>query len=847
MILLSCSRKKDRFINRNWHALNTKYNTLYNGEVAFQEGRKQLIDNYEDNYWKQLPIERLEVRDEIYLEGDNGNSSFARAEEKSIKAIQKHSMNIKGWERNKQIDESFMLLGKARYFDQRFIQALEAFNYILYKYPSSNNINNARIWKAKTLVRLNNNEGALKLLKNILRDVNYIQPQEISDAAAMLAQTYVNLKHKDSAIAPLKLAIENTKIKEEKGRYHYILGQLYNTVKEYDSANFEFDKIIKLNRRIPREYLINAYLAKARNLEIESTDQIAFLDILNKLESNWENRPFLDKIYYEKAIFFFGIDSMKLAEKYYEKSLRTDTQDRYLRSLNYETLARIHFNRGNFEKSGLYMDSTLVFLDEKTKRYRVVKKKRDNIEGVIQYEGIIRKNDSILYLTSLSPANQLLYFQKYTDSIKELREKRLKKRRRSQLGASQLLNAAQTSTGGSSSDRVKNSRFYFYNESIVKRGKTQFQAVYGDRELVDNWHLMALSKPVDIDEEFIQEELDYEMIDEKDLDPQQYISKIPTDTKVIDSLKFQLKDAYFQLGVIYKEQLSEYDVAADRFEYLLANNPPDKYVLPAKYNLYKIYQAVGNFIREEKWRQNILEEHPESRYASIVRDPFKASQTDVSKVDKSYTSLYKKFKDQKYPYVLKTVDLVIDKLKGDPESARFELLKAMTLGKMYGAERMLELLNHISVTYPKAPEGEKAKSLIEGLHESLLNAEFLHNSEDEGKFKVLFVVDAKYKKRVRYLKTKIETLIKNRNFVNQKVSVDYYDTEKVFVLVHGLKSKGEAIGMRDILTSSKRGNVNLSRYKPITISSYNYKLVQSKKSFDDYMKKRDVLIYDLKK
>jgi hypothetical protein len=32
--------------------------------------------------------------------------------------------------RNFQIDEAYLLLGKARYYDQRFIPALDAFNYI---------------------------------------------------------------------------------------------------------------------------------------------------------------------------------------------------------------------------------------------------------------------------------------------------------------------------------------------------------------------------------------------------------------------------------------------------------------------------------------------------------------------------------------------------------------------------------------------------------------------------------------------------------------------------------------------------------------------------------------------
>ena len=58
--LSACSTKKDAFLNRNWHALNTKYNTLYNGEIAFEQGREELNTGYKDDYWEILPIERLE-------------------------------------------------------------------------------------------------------------------------------------------------------------------------------------------------------------------------------------------------------------------------------------------------------------------------------------------------------------------------------------------------------------------------------------------------------------------------------------------------------------------------------------------------------------------------------------------------------------------------------------------------------------------------------------------------------------------------------------------------------------------------------------------------------------------
>ena len=151
IFITSCSRKKDSFISRNVHAVATEYNILYNGGIALEEGRNNLNESYQDNYWEILPIERMEISDEVTLPGQSDNESFNRAEEKAVKAIQKHSMNIKGKEKNPQIDEAYLLLGKARYFDQRFVPALEAFNYILYKYPASDKINQARVCAKKRI------------------------------------------------------------------------------------------------------------------------------------------------------------------------------------------------------------------------------------------------------------------------------------------------------------------------------------------------------------------------------------------------------------------------------------------------------------------------------------------------------------------------------------------------------------------------------------------------------------------------------------------------------------------------------------------------------------------------
>ena len=155
---IACSTKKDSFINRNYHAVTTEYNVLYNGNLALDAGLKELTATYQDNFWEVLPVERMQPvlqpqeaqKEPAGKEGeDKRNPNFTRAEEKAVKAIQKHSMHIGGAEKNPQMDEAHLLLGKSRYYENRFVPALEAFNYILLKYPTSDKIDDAKIWRGE--------------------------------------------------------------------------------------------------------------------------------------------------------------------------------------------------------------------------------------------------------------------------------------------------------------------------------------------------------------------------------------------------------------------------------------------------------------------------------------------------------------------------------------------------------------------------------------------------------------------------------------------------------------------------------------------------------------------------
>ncbi len=832
-LVTSCSRKKDTFVNRNFHALGTKYNILYNGEIALENGRATVDNAATDNYWELLPIERMQVSEDIFLPGQSKNQDFERAEEKAIKAVQKHGMNIKGKEHNPQIDEAYLLLGKARYFDQRFIPALEAFNYILYKYPASDKINTAKVWREKTNVRLDNDDLAIKNLKRLLEQ-EQLEDQDLADATAILAQAYINTKAKDSAITQLAVAAEYTSKNKEKARYNYIIGQLYNDFGKIDSANIAFDKVIDMHRKIPRSYYINAHLAKATNFDSINGDKLAFLEYLTDLEEDRENRPFLDKIYYRIAEFHRSNQRDSMAVAYYNKSLRATRGDKELKSRDYLTLGNMNFDQAIYKVAGAYYDSTMTNMKLNSKPYRIIKRKRENLDDVIYYEDIAKANDSILHLAGLSEADQLAYFTEYTTKLKAIAEAEALKAEAEKRRNAGIQTVANANKVGQAPSRAPagaipgKQDFYFYNQTTVSYGKNEFVKIWGDRELKDNWRLSS-SKSNTFNAIKDGDSLADAVVDER-FDPNFYISQIPLEQTVLDSLAKDRNFAYYQLGSIYKDKFKEYELAKNRLESLLKNNPEDRLILPSKYNLYKLYIELGEDQNAENMKMDIINNHSESRYAEILLNPESNLNNDENSPESLYANLYQQFLDQEYAEVIAKAETYIKQFEGDPMAPKFEILKASANGRLYGFEAYKTGVNYVALTYPNSEEGKMAEQIIETSFPLFANKTFI--SDDEAKhFNVLYPFKAAENEKIADFKTKLDEAISKITYFDLSTSIDVYDEDTIFVVVHGLKSVQGATGFAEIL-EERKVKINRNFY---SISSPNYEIIQRHKSLNEYL------------
>ena len=820
-VATGCSRKKDKFINRSWHSLNTKYNILYNGGIALETGKTAINSTFIDNYWDILPVERLQPTDDIILGDKAQDPNFGRAEEKAVKAIQVHGMNIKGKEKNPQIDESYILLGKARYFDNRFIPAQEAFNYILFKYPASSNINLAKIWRAKTNLRLENEGLAIKNLKELIES-NKLSDEDNVAASSALAQAYITTKALDSAIIQLQRASQLTKDNHELGRLRFIEGQLYSSLGIKDSSNLAFDQVIALNRKTPRVYMISAHLEKIKNFDFENDNKLILETLLENLESNRENRPFLDKIYHQIANYQIKNNKDSLAIAYYNKSLRTDSKDAHLTALNYRILADLNFDYSEYSLAGSYYDSTLLSLQDNSKSFRAIKRKRDNLEDVIYYEAVAHETDSVLRLVELSQSEKEAYFQTYIENLK-LEEEALEKEDATTREAYFVPTLNEV--------RKKDKTFYFYNPTTLAFGKNEFVRIWGARALEANWRWSnkTVRNEEVVEKEFEEAEME---VDKSRFTIAYYLAQIPSEESTLDSISKERNFAYYQLGLIYKDKFKEYTLSQNKLEQLLKQFPEDRLVLPTKYNLYKVYSLLGLSQSQAILKKDIIENHKDSRYAAILLNPELALLNNENSPQSLYNNLYTQFELGNYQEVIDGCDLQITRLDGDEIVPKLELLKATSRARLYGFEAYKEGLNFVALNYPSSLEGKKAAQMYSTIIPELANKAFVEDSTQTN-FKVVFKFDRSEVEEINTFETALSTAVEEVDYFNLTVSRDGYNTNTIFVVVHGLKSVQGALGFVKILETENELIIS----KPyFGISSMNYQIVQIHKNAERYIK-----------
>jgi len=728
-IFWSCSTKKDTIISRTLHSTAAKYNVLYNGNLAFDKAKKELDDSYQDDFSKILPIEPLKIKEKDLLAlpakpaapgsklsvksaTEKNTQGFERAEEKAVKAIQKHSINIGTKEKNNQIDDAYFLLGKSRYYDQRFVPALETFKYMIKKYPKSDLFHTARIWEAKSLIRLGQEEDAIYKLDKYLTKTKDLPNNIVDDAHTALAMAYTKMDSTQQVINHLNQALKVThKNYNQAARNAFILGQLYRKQNKIDSSNMTFERIRK-DKKAPYRFRIYAQLERAKNYNKEKDNTEELLEGLHKLTKNRDNRPFLDAIYYQIGKIELANNHVENAIANFKKSLLAKQAKDVQKDLAYEALGNIYFDQSEFPISGAYYDSVInLSLNPKSKRFRKIKRIRKSLDYVIQLEKDIHVNDSILQLVSMNDQERKDYFKKY---IKELQ----KKDKEAEIIAQNKKGTSFSGFGDLNSQQTKGNRskFYFYNPQSVSFGEEEFKKVWGNRPLEDNWRLSNKTTSNDLEDpekEIAKEEID----DTKKYDLATYLDQIPKKEHEIDSIQQKRNKAYYNLGVLYKEQFKKPKKAINTLEKLRTFHiEKSKLALPTYYHLYKAYEKIGDSDKSEFYKNLITSKFPDSKYAQLILNPDAKNEANTLNAPKKhYKEVYKKYQNKEYEQVIKDSKYYIKNIEESPIIAKFELLKAQAIGKTQGKEAYLKALNFIVENFPNTKEAQRAQEIIDFL------------------------------------------------------------------------------------------------------------------------------------
>lgn len=839
LFVWACSTKKDSMVNRGYHSTTTKYNVLYNGNLAFEQGLTNLRSNYYDNFWSILPIERMQVEERLTETNEPKDPDFQLAEEKATKAIQKHSMYMGGREKNPQMDEAYLMLGKSRYYDNRFIPALEAFNYILYKYPGSGNINEARVWREKTNLRLSYDELAIENLKELLKEER-LKDQVKVDALATLAQAYINLEHLDSAAVPLKEARDLTSLKEERARYTFILGQIASSLNDKTSAYSLFQEVIDMKRKSPRQYTIQSHAQQFVNRAEGEIDSVAFLDKYSDLLEDRENRPYLDLINRQLGLYYSSKTNYKRSIDYFKESVKQSKGDEQLKARNYLDIGEIYFNTASYELAGNYYDSAISILPTRSREAYKIAKKRESLHDVVLFEKMAKENDSILYIVNLSDSDRREYFQKYADELRKQDFRKLNSELGGDSGANNVFNMpdfgsaiekSMQSSGGAGQGKTG---FYFYSQNAVSYGKLDFKKRWGNRALADNWRWGSSMGTVNAD---VEEDLDVvadsatsEKFDDPRYNIETYLKEVPTDLDEIASIKKDRDFAYFQLGSIYSEKFAEFEMGADKLEALLLFEPEERLVLPALYKLYKIYSSIDEN-KAGLVKARIISEYPDSRYALLLQNKL-GEQTFAETSEEVYVRLKREYESGEYLEVLQQLNSAIEQFSGDDYLSKLELLKALVVGRLEGLEAYKTSLNYVGLTYASTSEGKEAERILSQDVPSLAEKELVKDDVKSTNWKIIYAVNVSDLDKMALFESKLKRYALDRQSYGVKFSKDYYNADTVFFVLHGMNSKANAESVVSFLRISPDYGIDREAFY---ISSDNYAVVQIKKIWDVFL------------
>jgi tetratricopeptide (TPR) repeat protein len=754
-------------------------------------------------------------------------------------------------EYNKWVDDSYILMGKAYMHRGEFFLAAETFRHVLTTFPEEEIRYLAMIWLSRAYIMLDEEREAERILL-ALADETDLPNDYLREYYSTRSQLYLKAGEHASAAEQLELAMEQRGLsKDEKLRFTYILAQLYEESGQNDLALARYKGVTRL--RPAYEMAFNARVSMAEVYEAGKTDSEDLKKLLRKMLKDSKNVEYLDQIYFALGNIAMEEGEREEAIQYYQLSVSSSLRNQYQKGFSSLTLAEIYYDTPDYLLSAAYYDSAVSFLDRDYPGYDGLASLSASLDNLVYNVTTYELEDSVQMLAALPEEQRLAIIDGIIEEVR-LEEERAREAEQQAMqdqafNQSMLYGSNQSSFGNESQS---GGQWYFYNLNAKSFGQPEFRMKWGERVLEDNWRrsnkrtLSQISQVEGSEADSLSGEAATAVLDNKTRE--YYLVNIPLTDSAMEISHGRLEEALYNMGVIYKEELLDYDEAIGSFKQLISRYPDSEYGPSAYYYLYELNNSIQNPSEAQFYAAQLTDKYPESHYAMLLNNPnyLQELQEEEMKVVRAYEAVYTLYQQNKHPEVIAGADRAMELYPEDPLIAKFQYIRALSLGALEGREAMKVALDSLIARYPSTEEGLQAREIVDYMYvefpeikeaDQAEEAERIYaavDSTQEHKF-ILAVQSDQNVNQVSF-----DLLNHNLDFYNQyDLSIEQMEMDDLYnALIVGTFNNAEAASryLRDIEGNQETIVTGLqpSQYRMMIISLDNLATLEERKELTPY-------------
>ncbi len=877
LIFSGCSTQKNTRASRAFHNLNSRYNVYFNANESVKKGVLDIEDRIDDDFTRVLPI----YKSSSPSAGELVKSEMNTAIIKCSKLIEIHSITKKPKRKrnrtrryqefasqeefNKWVDDSYLLMGKAYFYQHNFFSAIDNFGYVIRKYPDEETKYEAQIWLIRSFSELERFTEASEVIQTVQNDDDFPKKLE-KELAVATADYYMKQKEYDEAIRFLDIAIKKTFLKKNKARLKYIEAQLYQELGRQAEAASAFREVTKMNP----DYKM-AFNAKINSAGLFSGqgNTAEMKKGLNKMLRDKKNFDFRDQIYFALGNIYFKEGNRSVAIENYANSVKTSFQNQFQRALSSITLAEIYFEDLEYRKAQSYYDSAMIIIDDTYPNYNKVSGIYKSLTNLVENLVTVEREDSLQRIAQMPLGEREALIARLMKDEQE-RQRNAENLAMQGMGDESYRYSNRSRMG--MGNQQSGAGWYFYNPQTVSYGRVTFQQIWGKRKLEDNWNRANKSISTEISEEEMQADSSKMVVREADpLKKEFYTQDLPLTDSLMAISHNKIRDALFNAGKIFKTDFTNYTRSAESFEDLNNRYPENIYLLSAMFELYDLYELMGDKQKSDYYRNLIISQFPTSNYAQYLINPnfFIEMQARIDSLNRLYQETFRSYKTGNYRNViLQTAQMK----KMGPDSVlitKIDFMEAVANGTQSGIQNLESQLQKYITVYPDKEPTPLAKEILTLIRDSSLNDyqklidlgyinEEIKNDEmlaqnqstdDEFGGKFSYEEDLLHYFAIAYPReAKVD--INRLNFDLANYNIDHYtkvdfdietenlDDKLAFVVVRSLENKETALIYHGAIirrASAFRALRDIDFFN-FVVSSTNYRAVMNEKSIADYLK-----------